>query len=122
MPIRGVVAKLPGRVRAELEERLIEANFGGLQEIADWLTGLGYKASKSSVHRYSLEVQARREAIAIPVAQAEAAAIAAQRVLPRFEYRQVMEPGQAELAAMGQERWELVVVTAGRWVFKRQVF
>lgn len=55
MAPRNLVSVLPSDVLLQLHMRLIDSNFGEYSEHAVWLLSLGYKISKSSIHRYGME-------------------------------------------------------------------
>lgn len=59
MPQRNKIHTLPSEVRDELDQRLIANGFGSHTELADWLAGLGFEISKSSVQRYSQPLERR---------------------------------------------------------------
>lgn len=50
--IKARVDEFPEEIRARLDDMLADVN-NSYQEIADTITGLGYKISKSAVHRYA---------------------------------------------------------------------
>lgn len=74
MPPRSKIGKLPEAVRRWLDTQLSENNFGGLELIAAELKARGYDISKSSVHRYSADLE--RKLAAIKASTQAAAAIA----------------------------------------------
>ena len=58
MPRQTFVGKLSMEHREELNRALRERGYGGAIELAEWLEGLGYESSKSSVHRYAQALRA----------------------------------------------------------------
>ncbi len=43
---------LPSDIISKLRQRLVESGFTRYEEHAEWLKGLGYPVSRSSIHRY----------------------------------------------------------------------
>lgn len=74
MPPRSKIGKLPEPVRRWLDSTLSENNFGGLELISSELKKRGYDIGKSSVHRYSQDLE--RKLSAIKASTQAAAAIA----------------------------------------------
>ena len=69
---------MPPEIKAELDKRLIEGSFANYEEEAEWLNdklrdgGLEISISRSAVHRYGQEFEAKCEAIKIATEQAKA--------------------------------------------------
>lgn len=78
MPRRSKITSLPPEIKAELDRLLIARSFQGYDEIADWLNeklaalDLEITFSRSGVHRYGQEFEAKCEAIKIATEQAKA--------------------------------------------------
>ena len=70
--------QLPPEIKAELDKRLIEGSFANYEEEAEWLNGklqdagLEMTISRSAVHRYGQEFEAKCEAIKVATEQAKA--------------------------------------------------
>ena len=62
MPQRSNISKLPAKVRAQLNSRLVAAAFGDIVAIADWLTAKGYPVGKSAVGVYAKKYRSEIEA------------------------------------------------------------
>lgn len=52
------VAKLPAHVREELNARIRDAGYSRYEDHEQWLAGLGYEISKSSIHRWGQRLRA----------------------------------------------------------------
>lgn len=65
MPAPSKISKLPAPLRARLDARLVANGFGGLVELASWLTNEGHPVGKSALGQYALE---HRKAIEAAVA------------------------------------------------------
>lgn len=74
MPQRSKVLALPDDVKADLDKRLISGGFADYVALSEWLKGQGYEISKSSIHRYASDFEARLSAIKIATDQAQAIA------------------------------------------------
>lgn len=72
MPARSKITLLPPEIKAELDRRLIEGSFAGYDALAEWLAAQGVEISRSAVHRYGQEFEARCEAIKVATEQAKA--------------------------------------------------
>ncbi|MBL8512172.1 MAG: DUF3486 family protein [Betaproteobacteria bacterium] len=72
MPRRNKISQLPEAVRAQLEQALIAANFSGYGALADWLKSQGIDVSRSALHRYGSDFEARIAAIKRATDQARA--------------------------------------------------
>lgn len=48
---------LPPAVRAELVERLVSNGYGDFLGLSLWLESLGYKISKSALHRFAMDLK-----------------------------------------------------------------
>jgi hypothetical protein len=59
MPQVSRVAKLPVHVRGELDARLLESGFSGYAALALELRARGHRISKSSIHRYGMDLRER---------------------------------------------------------------
>jgi hypothetical protein len=74
MPPRPSITQLPEDVRAELDRRLLSNSFSGYVALAEWLAEQGYTISKSALHRYGQQFEARMAALKLATAQAKAIA------------------------------------------------
>jgi len=74
MPQRPMVTQLPDDLRAELDRRLISSGFSGYVALSEWLQEQGYTISKSALHRYGQQFEARMAALQVATAQAKAIA------------------------------------------------
>lgn len=74
MPQRPSVTQLPEDLRAELDRRLLTSSFSGYTALAEWLSEQGYSISKSALHRYGQQFEARMAALQLATAQAKAIA------------------------------------------------
>jgi len=72
MPPRSTVSALPKEVKEWLDKALIDGNFSGYEALEDELRERGYAISKSSIHRYGKEFEARIAALKIATEQAKA--------------------------------------------------
>lgn len=72
MPRRSKIINLPPEIKAELDRRLITGGFRDYEGLADWLQEQGYDISRSGVHRYGQEFEAKCEAIKVATEQAKA--------------------------------------------------
>ncbi len=67
MPARSKIDQLPPEIRDKFQKELLAKNFCGYEEIADWLNaqladeGLEIRISRSGVHRFGQEFQAKCE-------------------------------------------------------------
>lgn len=52
------LSEVPEEVIYDLNQRIIEANYGDAQKLADWFKSQGYKTSKTAMHRYIKELKA----------------------------------------------------------------
>ena len=52
------LSDVPEEAIYELNQRIIEANYGDAQRLADWFKSQGYKTSKTAMHRYIKELKA----------------------------------------------------------------
>ena len=57
MPQVSAIAKMPIRVRQELNDRLLAAGFGDYKGLAEEFTRRGYRIGKSSLHRYGQRLE-----------------------------------------------------------------
>lgn len=74
MPRRSAVEQLPAHVKEYLDKALVEGNFSGYEALAADLQSRGYSISKSSLHRYGMDFEARLSALKIATEQAKAIA------------------------------------------------
>ncbi|WP_049357475.1 phage protein Gp27 family protein [Haemophilus parainfluenzae] len=51
------ILHLPNDVKIELHKRLRKSNYSGFVELETWLRSLGYKTSKSGIHRYAKKLK-----------------------------------------------------------------
>lgn len=77
MPPRSKIHQLPAEVKAWLDSTLAENNFSGYEQLADELSARGYDISKSAVHRYGQDFEARLSALKMASEQARAVVQAA---------------------------------------------
>jgi hypothetical protein len=75
MPAPAKIALLPAEVRDELNRRLVQGGFGGLEALESWLEEQGFEIGKSSIGRHSQAL--KRKLAAIRASTDAAAAIAA---------------------------------------------
>ena len=54
---REVIYRLPPYLQKELLDRMLSSGFSEYKELEKWLTGLGYKTSKSALHRLGLKFE-----------------------------------------------------------------
>ena len=72
MPARSKIVMLPPEIKAELDRRLVGGRFAGYDALTEWLAEQGVEISRSAVHRYGQEFEARCESIKIATEQAKA--------------------------------------------------
>lgn len=72
MPTRNKAQSLPAAVREWLEKSLIEGNFSGYEVLAQTLKDKGYDISKSSIHRFGSEFEARLQSLRLSQQMARA--------------------------------------------------
>lgn len=101
MPPRSTVSQLPKIVRTKLDRQLSLGGFKGYEGLAGWLEAQGYQISKSSVHRYGKELQARLD-------RAEASALKARAIAEVFPETD-SSLGTALTGVIQQELLEFVV-------------
>lgn len=77
MPPRSLIRQLPKLIRTRLDKQLNTNGFREHQALVDWLSEQGYQISKSSVQRYSADLQSR-------INQAEEAALKARAIAEVF--------------------------------------
>lgn len=63
MSTPSLIDTLPPQVRQRLIRRIIGSGYARYEEIAAWLSEMGYRTSKSALHRFGQELKARREEI-----------------------------------------------------------
>lgn len=63
MPARSAIAALPAKTRKALEARLVQGGFSRYTDLAQWLAGEGFEISRSALHRFGKDFQARIDAI-----------------------------------------------------------
>ncbi len=66
--------RLPAKVRAELDRRLVEGNFTNYRGLAKWLGENGCEISFEAVHKYGQKLEQRLELLRVATAQAQAIA------------------------------------------------
>lgn len=71
MPARSKITQLPDEIRAELERRLITGGFSDYSALEQWLRDQGYEISRSAIHRFGQDFEAKCEAIRIATEQAK---------------------------------------------------
>lgn len=52
---------VPDDVIYELNQKIVDANYGDSMKLAEWFKGLGYKVSKTAMHRYIMALKERNE-------------------------------------------------------------
>lgn len=57
MPQVSAIAKMPIKVRQELNDRLLAAGFGDYKGLAEEFTRRGYRVGKSALHRYGQRLE-----------------------------------------------------------------
>lgn len=72
MPVRSAVMSLPEAAKTELDRRLVQSGFANYQGLSDWLAEQGFEISKSSIHRYGQEFEAKLSALKVATQQAQA--------------------------------------------------
>ncbi|PIA73654.1 terminase [Ectopseudomonas toyotomiensis] len=72
MPPRSKVAQLPPRVKAWLDQALVENNFSGYELLSAELAGRGYSIGKSALHSYGQSFEERLAALKMASEQAKA--------------------------------------------------
>lgn len=72
MPRRSKVLSLPDDVRQALNQKLLEQGFQGYEDLEDWLEAQGFEISKSALHRYGQDFEARVERLRVATEQARA--------------------------------------------------
>jgi hypothetical protein len=77
MAPRSKILRLPPKLRAELDRRLIESGFSGYAALARWLGEQGCPITGSKVHRYGRKLERRLETLRLATEQARAVVKAA---------------------------------------------
>ncbi|WP_281687585.1 DUF3486 family protein [Pseudomonas citronellolis] len=77
MPPRSKVQQLPAKVKAWLDQALVENNFSGYEALAAELTARGYSIGKSALHSYGQTFEDRLAALRQSSEQAKAVVTAA---------------------------------------------
>ncbi len=77
MPTRTKLSRLPSKLRAELDRRLLEGNFSDYGALARWLSEQGYAIGEQAVSRYGSRLERHLDAVRIATAQARAVVAAA---------------------------------------------
>ena len=77
MPPRSKVAQLPPKVKAWLDQALVESNFSGYELLSTELAERGYSIGKSALHAYGQNVEGRLSALKMASEQAKAVVAAA---------------------------------------------
>lgn len=72
MPARSKITTLPEEIKAELNKKLISRGFADYTALVEWLQGQGFEISRSTLHRYGQDFEAKCEAIKIATEQAKA--------------------------------------------------
>lgn len=72
MPARSKITLLPDDIRADLERKLITGGFSDYGALEIWLRDQGYEISRSAIHRFGQDFEAKCEAIRIATEQAKA--------------------------------------------------
>lgn len=60
MPMRPQIDRLPEQVRAALDQRLADDDYGNLVATSAWLRGLGHQIGKSAVGVYAKRLRSKR--------------------------------------------------------------
>lgn len=78
MPARSAISKLPPRVLAQLDHRLVADSFGSIVATAAWLQSKGHRIGKTAVGQYSkrLKAQAETDTQAMKAAMASPGSVA----------------------------------------------
>lgn len=77
MPPRSKVAQLPPKVKAWLDQALVENNFSGYELLSAELAGRGYSIGKSALHSYGQSFEERLATLRMASEQARAVVAAA---------------------------------------------
>ena len=72
MPARSKITQLPDDIRCELERRLIIGGFSDYAALESWLRERGHEISRSAIHRFGQDFEAKCEAIKLATEQAKA--------------------------------------------------
>lgn len=72
MPARSKITLLPDNIRDDLERKLLSGGFADYAALEAWLREQGFEISRSAIHRFGQEFQAKCEAIKIATEQAKA--------------------------------------------------
>ena len=72
MPARSKITLLPEDIRAEFERLLITSGFSNYAGIEAWFREKGFEISRSAIHRFGQDFEAKCEAIRIATEQAKA--------------------------------------------------
>ena len=72
MPARSKITLLPEDIRAEFERLLITSGFSDYAGLEAWFREKGYEISRSAIHRFGQDFEAKCEAIRIATEQAKA--------------------------------------------------
>lgn len=60
MPLPSIVDTLPADVRQALAQKIANNGYARYEEVVAWLKSMGYKTSKTALHRFGQELKARR--------------------------------------------------------------
>jgi hypothetical protein len=74
MPQRSKIDLMPKDVRAELDQRIVEAGFANYRALTKWLNDKGYEIGKTAVYRHGEKLERRLEAVKRATEQARAIA------------------------------------------------
>jgi hypothetical protein len=74
---RSRLSRLPAKLRAELDRRLLEGNFSNHAALARWLADQGYAIGEQAVSRYGSRLERNLDAVRVATAQARAVVAAA---------------------------------------------
>lgn len=72
MPARSKITLLPDGIRNDLERKLISGGFADYAALEAWLREQGFEISRSAIHRFGQDFQAKCEAIKVATEQAKA--------------------------------------------------
>lgn len=77
MPRKSKVSQLPAAIKEWLDDALVENNFGEYRALAKELKQRGFDLSKTAIHRYGQDFEARLKALKLVTEQARAVVKAA---------------------------------------------
>lgn len=108
MPSPSIVDTLPADVRQALAKKIVSNGYAQYEEVVAWLKSMGYKTSKTALHRFGQELKARR---GDPVTEALAVMSAPSGEMLDLRMRCVeaaVAAGQADVLQAAQTYFEWV--------------